>query len=317
MRSKDGQYFPDKEKVLEDGKAGEVRFYRIFEAIPLPRDRNKRGDNIGNTNFEKKKVIGYAPVSEDGSVSMEVPANKSLHMQSLDLNGMMLVNQNTWVQVMPGEKRICTGCHGAHEKDQIIFDMVVSADLSVKDTARQVLFKSGFQNTVNILTFSPNGDNFIPVTNDTLDFYSTKNANTVQNVFENKCNSCHGAEAATKGGSFSLLHTGMITGNGMDGEGTSKLYHFLTETGNYKNTGKEYVTRLGARKSPLIWVMYNKQLGGVDGYKGSTFDHSTLWTKADGRVNSFHPDNKDLLKLIEWIDMGIQYSNTTGYKGVY
>ncbi|MEO6096595.1 MAG: hypothetical protein ABIW76_13225, partial [Fibrobacteria bacterium] len=74
-----------------------------------------------------------------------------------------------------------------------------------------------------------------------------------------------------------------------------------------------YATDNGARQSPLAWVMLNKQLGGNKGqFKAPSYDHSGIWAKdsASGTLNVFAKENADLLTLIEWMDMGVQFMNS-------
>jgi hypothetical protein len=67
----------------------------------------------------------------------------------------------------------------------------------------------------------------------------------------------------------------------------------------------------------LGWVLYNRQLSTQDGenlFRTSTFDHSTLWEKDEhGGIDLFAAENIDLRTLVEFMDMGAQFSNSVGY----
>jgi hypothetical protein len=305
----DGQPRPNVEYVNADGSLGEARYVRVLAAIGMPRDRDERGGPLGDTNFEKQRVVGYAPIRDDGSFSIEVPANVSLHVQTLNENGLMLVNQLSWIQVMPGEKRLCTGCHDSHSRDKIINDLNVMASLEVQNSASGRLFESGFHNPVNVADDQA-------ARADTVDFYDKLRpykTNTVQNTFDTQCISCH--SNASPVGSLSLQTTAADqSGGNMDNEST--VYETLTSAGYQTETGNDidYVTRNGARRSPLLWVQFGRQLDRTDNqdYRNLSYDHTQLWQKdAYGRIDPFLPANRNLLTLIEWVDMGIQYSNTT------
>jgi len=305
----DGQIRPDPNHTNADGVKGQARYLRILEAVPLPANNNQRGGPIGNTNLEKQRVVGYAPIRPDGSFSVEVPANRSLHMQTLDENGMMLVNQITWVQVMPGEQRLCTGCHDSHDRDKIIDDLQVQGDRSVFNKSTGTTYASGFNNAVNVMQ-SP------AARTDTVDFFDKlrpNRANTVQAVFNARCISCHSAASPAGGLRLELLPSDL---SNVD-EPTS-VYDNLTEGNNYRtatNNQIDYVTENGARRSPLVWVMYNRQLNNSNNndFRPLGYDHSQIWAKDQfNRIDPFLlPQNRDLLTLIEWIDAGTQYSNNT------
>ena len=293
---------------------GQAKYLRILEAVPLPRDDNKRGGPIGKTNFEKQRVVGYAAVRSDGSFAVEVPANRSLHMQTLDENGMMLVNQITWVQVMPGERRLCTGCHDSHDRDKIINDFQVMASAEVLNKAIGSTYQSGFHNAVNV-------ESHPSARPDTVDFFDRNRPNrpnTVQSVFDSRCTSCHGGATPAGGLSLAMIPSDLSPvppNSGMSGQ--TSVYDTLTSVARYRtpsNGLRDYVTESGARRSPLLWVQYGRQLDNAANtdYRPLSYDHAQLWTKDGwGRIDPFLPANRDLLTLIEWADAGSQYSNTT------
>jgi hypothetical protein len=100
-------------------------------------------------------------------------------------------------------------------------------------------------------------------------------------------------------------------------EQTTSVYETLMSN-RYRtpnNNTLSYVNDDGARRSPLMWVMYGKQLNDVSNrdYRALSYDHTQIWTKDSfNRIDPFLTANRDLLTLIEWIDAGTQYSNTTG-----
>lgn len=309
----DGQTRPSASFVNTDGTTGQVKYLRVLEAIPLPRSGNQRGGPIGNTNFEKQRVIGYAPVRSDGSFSVEVPANRSLHMQTLDEHGMMLVNQLTWVQVMPGERRLCTGCHDAHDRDRIINDLQIMSDAQVLNRASGSLYQSGFHNAYAVMSHPA-------VRSDTVDFFDRfrpARTNTVQDILNRRCVSCHGTD--TRAGGLTLEMVASDIGPPpANTTGHTTVYDTLTNVSRYRTATNElrrYVTDTGARNSPLLWVMYGRQLNSSSNslYRPLSYDHSQFWARDQfNRIDSFLPANVDLLTIIEWIDAGTQYSNTIG-----
>jgi len=269
----------------------------VLQAVPLPSNGNKRGGPIGNTNFEKQRLVGYAPIRPDGSFTIQVPANVPMHVQTLDEHGVMLVNQLSWIQVMPGEKRLCTGCHDSHDRDKVITELQVAAGGQVSNTTLGRTYDSGFNNAVDVTTSPANRP-------DTVDFFDrlvTTRTNTVQAVFDARCVSCHGGSTPA--------------GN----DGTTTVYDSLTAISKYRTkTGQAMaeVSQYGARVSPLLWVLFNQQLNNTSApdFRTPSYDHTVLWTKDQyNRIDPFIASNRDLLTLIEWADMGAQYSNTVSH----
>jgi len=62
-------------------------------------------------SWEAKRVLGEAPVYEDGSASFEVPALEPVYFQLLDENGYCVQTMRSWSTLMPGETFSCYGCH--------------------------------------------------------------------------------------------------------------------------------------------------------------------------------------------------------------
>ena len=62
-------------------------------------------------SWDVKTVLGETPVHEDGSAHFLVQADKNIFFQALDENYMALQHMPTFVNLMPGERRSCVGCH--------------------------------------------------------------------------------------------------------------------------------------------------------------------------------------------------------------
>jgi len=338
-RSLDDQMVPDPTVVNHDGSKGQARFVRVLEAVSFPSNYSKRGGELGHTDFEKQRVIGYGPIEEDGSFAIEVPAKKSMHVQTLDENGVMLVNQFQWIHVMPGERRVCSGCHGSRENDKDITKFEIKSNGEVTFDGTKTFIASFAKATKVTEHPSLKGDtlDFFDwrLTNRYADSVQTVNdkrewkpkesylarTNTVQNVLNQKCNSCHGvaAEAVNKTG---LVLEETVTAAIYQGR-LSTVYDRLMDDNGYTplNNGRKmaYVSTRGARRSPLAWVMFHRQLNAEKGnateaFRIPSYDHRALWSKdsTTNFIDPFKAENRDLLTLIEWIDMGAQFSNSVG-----
>ncbi|MEZ4654031.1 MAG: hypothetical protein R3E12_10730 [Candidatus Eisenbacteria bacterium] len=85
----------------------------VLAARPVPRGM---GNDFSITEFEPRSFLGYAPVQEDGSFRIRVPADTPISFATLDDEGRGFVVKRTWLYVRPGEEfNQCTGCHEDRE----------------------------------------------------------------------------------------------------------------------------------------------------------------------------------------------------------
>lgn len=92
-----------------------VLFMRISKAVLIP-DRDVvelEGADFGRLpGFGMREIVGYVPVSPDGSVRAEVPANVALDIQLVAADGRRVSGlHGAWLSVRPGEELHCGGCH--------------------------------------------------------------------------------------------------------------------------------------------------------------------------------------------------------------
>ncbi len=66
---------------------------------------------FGLTMAEGAALIGEAKVEADGSWLADVPPYIPMHLQAVDEFELAIRNETTWIQGMPGEDRVCGGCH--------------------------------------------------------------------------------------------------------------------------------------------------------------------------------------------------------------
>jgi len=85
-------------------KRGSVHQVLVTEGI-----YNGRPDRL------QEKILGQAPVEEDGSFHIRIPSETPVTFRLLDINGNPLVQQSSWIWVMHGESRGCVGCHEDRE----------------------------------------------------------------------------------------------------------------------------------------------------------------------------------------------------------
>jgi hypothetical protein len=69
-------------------------------------------NDFSANEFEKRALIGFAPVYADGSFRIRVPADTPISFATLDKNGRGFVVKRTHLYVRPGESFTkCVGCH--------------------------------------------------------------------------------------------------------------------------------------------------------------------------------------------------------------
>jgi Tol biopolymer transport system component len=88
-----------------------ARFVRAVRAVAPPSNMMGGREAIGETEFEQQKILGYAPVEPDGSFKLHVPADTPLALSIVDAKGRAIQTHLNWIQVRPGERRTCDGCH--------------------------------------------------------------------------------------------------------------------------------------------------------------------------------------------------------------
>jgi len=66
---------------------------------------------FGLTMAEGAAILGEAKVEADGSWLANIPPYVPVHLQPIDEFDLSIRSQTTWIQGMPGESRVCGGCH--------------------------------------------------------------------------------------------------------------------------------------------------------------------------------------------------------------
>ncbi|WP_022981404.1 hypothetical protein [Ideonella sp. B508-1] len=108
-----------------------ARFVRAVRAVAPPANSMNLREAIGETNFEPQQILGYAPIEPDGSFKLVVPADTPIGLAVVDSEGRAFQTHTNWIQIRPGERRTCDGCHsprrGASLNSGSIVDTMPSA----------------------------------------------------------------------------------------------------------------------------------------------------------------------------------------------
>jgi hypothetical protein len=122
-------------------------------------------NNISANDFEKRALIGMAPVYPDGSFRIKVPANTPISFATMDAQGRGFVVKRTHLYVRPGEEfDKCVGCHE---------DRVAGGPVPTNPSPMAALY--------------PAHDLDIPASNFTVINYES----TIGPIVASKCVSCH------------------------------------------------------------------------------------------------------------------------------
>jgi len=120
-----------------------ARFVRAFRATAPVAGMTGMREAIGETEFEPQQILGYAPVEPDGSFKLLVPADVPLGLAILDTKGRALQTHLNWVQVRPGERRTCDGCHSPRRGAALNSGAVVNTMPAALRTALSSQHQSG------------------------------------------------------------------------------------------------------------------------------------------------------------------------------
>lgn len=99
----------------------EIKKLRVIKALPEQRDLLHGSGEPGRQPVTpsgkrvREKTLGIADIETDGSFFLEVPAKTPLRLETLDGHGRVLQAMDSWIWVMPRERRGCIGCHEDRE----------------------------------------------------------------------------------------------------------------------------------------------------------------------------------------------------------
>ena len=90
-------------------RRGSSRRLRVIEGVP-PVDGAEPATRAARPSRMLRRLLGEAPVEEDGSFHIDVPADLPVQLQLLDEDGMAVASCD-WIWVKQREFRGCIGCH--------------------------------------------------------------------------------------------------------------------------------------------------------------------------------------------------------------
>ena len=180
------------DEALQD--AVKVRIIEGFSSEAAP-----GATMFGLTMAEGAAILGEAAVREDGSWLASIPPYVPVHLQAVDEYELAIRNQTTWIQGMPGEDRVCGGCHerrtesNVPSQQQLTQAAAIGAEDFVAAVSDRVEYPWAYAN---------DGDN----------------PNEIQKLLSDKCSSCH--NETTNGNGPQTFYT-LIESDPLSGEQTA------------------------------------------------------------------------------------------------
>jgi len=131
---------------------------------------------FGLTMAEGAAILGEAKVEADGSWLADLPPYVPMHVQPIDEFDLSIRSQTTWMQGMPGEDRVCGGCHEDRNAPNLPGGQALTIaagrgpEKFLQPVAARTEYPWAYAN--------PNMD-------------GTPNANEIQSLLNAKCIKCH------------------------------------------------------------------------------------------------------------------------------
>ncbi len=120
-----------------------MRFVRATRVVAPQAGSTGMREAIGETDFEPQQILGYAPIEPDGSFKLHVPADTPIALTVIDAKGRGIQTHLNWIQVRPGERRTCLGCHSPRRGASINSGTVVDTLPAALNSALASQHQSG------------------------------------------------------------------------------------------------------------------------------------------------------------------------------
>jgi hypothetical protein len=261
-----------------------VRAVRVLEGVPPANflERRKPGEpdfgwpgvtGHGLPAVAPRRVLGQAPVEDDGSFHLEVPADIPIELQLLDADG-VAIRSCGWIWARPREARGCIGCHEDPE------------------LAPENRFVKAVQKPAVQLTLPPEKRR-------TVDF-----RRDVMPILARKCASCHTGQdgsldlRAEPTMYFNRAYETLLT----PAEAEDAAPEPPASAGAL--LGK-YVVPCAARTSPLVWWLMGRN--GARPWDAAPARAATILKHPSENVEPLSEDERQV--VIEWIDLGAPWGS--------
>ncbi len=269
---------------------------------------------FGLTMHEGAAILGEPRVYSDGSWQADIPPYLPVHLQPIDEFDLAIRNQMLWIQGMPGESRICGGCHES---------------------------RKGVTQSPGTIA-QAQGENLVKPVSERIElpWFAATTGSNVQDVFDARCVSCHsgGTDDPFAGKTYTVTVT--VERGAMAGEPLTYEIPWLDLSSKPLNTFYEneavtypasYVTLLypsammgeiRVEGTPVEWVIPGNarasRLIAKININAKSYDEKTnSWVESPDRwafKGKPHPEDlgesmtrEERVTLIRAVDLGGQY----------
>lgn len=220
---------------------------------------------VGVPQLALRRILGEAPIAEDGSFNVEVPANTPIQLQLLDEKGMALRSCG-WIWTRNHEPQGCIGCHEDGE--------LTPVNLVVKAVTAE-----------SVPAYAPEEKR------PTIDF-----RRDVMPIITGKCLGCH-----KRGGSPPCLEPVRDAAGRADADAARWAYQTLCAPQDESSPTAlrwKYVDPGRARTSPLVWHVFgantSRPWDGAAARPARPIE--------PGQAEPLSPQEQAI--LVQWIDLG-------------
>lgn len=227
--------------LLDNPDLQVVKEVRIVEALPSFPGIGM--EDIGQTRFERQKILGYAPVEADGSFRVTTPADTAITLHVVDSQRRSFKAKVNWLHVRPGENRTCNGCHSPRRGNP----QRLAEDAIALNRAPSSMTPPA----ISVMDYTDN----------------------IQPIFSANCTSCH--SVANQGGPAG----GLDLSGDQSGSGFPISYTELLEDGM---NGSNLVVPGESRQSHLIERVFGEELRASDTLpETDSANHASLLSSAE------------------------------------
>jgi len=272
-------------------KAGTVKRLRVLEGLPrrlgdgvakLPELNGLAGPGSSANGIPAavpRRMLGEAPVHEDGSFHVEVPANTPIELQILDEDGLAL-RRCSWIWAKSHEPRGCIGCHEDPE------------------LAPRNRFVTALRLPAVELTLPPERRR-------TVDF-----RRDIMPIIEARCVSCHGEGQAPPRLDGGLALVEREGGMSYFNRAYESLLAAEKPSGSVAEGQGRYVDPARARTSRLIWHLFGRNTSRP--WDGAIADLPAHPIPEPGGALT----DLDRRVFVEWIDLGALWNGIPNPDGL-
>lgn len=260
----------------------------VMEPTTDRREGPRSGRRFFNHASERLRILGEIPVRKfdgakqpgdpdgnpDTSFLARIPADTAFTFQTVDKDGMVLNNSQTWHQLRPGEIRNnCGGCH-AHSQKPTLFEQTAAAkpDYAIWDLVNQtplVTSKAADQSGRKWDAKDEAGLKMARSGPLSVEYF-----HDIQPILKKSCTACHTRAAEKPPGNLvldaddeliSIESKGKFPGTyvrlAMDEPAKFGYKPVGYDTWGYPNASR-YVRKLQSRRSLITWKIHGRRLDG-------------------------------------------------------